>query len=78
MYENCANSILVKVNQVGSVSETIKSMLLAKENNYSSLVSHRSGETEDPFISHLSVGTSSGEIIGFDKFNIHNEGIGSW
>ncbi len=99
--ENCANSILVKVNQVGSVSETIKSMLLAKENNYSSLVSHRSGETEDTFISHLSVGTSSGqiktgaparsertakynellrigEIIGFDKFNIHNEGIGSW
>ncbi len=60
--ENCANSILVKVNQVGSVSETIKTMTLAKESHYTSLVSHRSGETEDTFISHLCVGTSSGQI----------------
>tara|TARA_B100001113_G_scaffold210164_1_gene172432 strand:- start:323 stop:1351 length:1029 start_codon:yes stop_codon:yes gene_type:complete len=60
--ENCANSILVKVNQVGSVTETINTMILAKESNYSSLVSHRSGETEDTFISHLCVGTSSGQI----------------
>ena len=60
--ENCANSILVKVNQVGSVSETIKTMTLAKASNYTSLVSHRSGETEDTFISHLCVGTSSGQI----------------
>ena len=60
--DKCANSILVKVNQVGSVSETINTMTLAKENNYSSIVSHRSGETEDTFISHLCVGTSSGQI----------------
>ncbi len=59
---SCANSILVKVNQVGSVSETINTMTLAKESNYSSIVSHRSGETEDTFISHLCVGTSSGQI----------------
>ena len=60
--ENCANSILVKVNQVGTVSETMNTMKLAKDSNYSSLVSHRSGETEDTFISHLCVGTSSGQI----------------
>ena len=60
--DNCANSILVKVNQVGSVSETINTMKLAKDSNYSSIVSHRSGETEDTFISHLCVGTSSGQI----------------
>jgi len=60
--DNCANSILVKVNQVGSVSETINTMTLAKDSNYSSIVSHRSGETEDTFISHLCVGTSSGQI----------------
>ena len=60
--EECANSILIKVNQVGSVSETIKTMELANKNNYTSIVSHRSGETEDSFISHLVVGTSSGQI----------------
>ena len=60
--DNCANSILIKVNQVGSVSETIETMKLAKDNNYTSMVSHRSGETEDSFISHLVVGTSSGQI----------------
>ena len=60
--EECANSILIKVNQVGSVSETIKTMKLANKNNYTSMVSHRSGETEDSFISHLVVGTSTGQI----------------
>ena len=50
------------MNQVGSVSETINTMTLAKDSNYSSIVSHRSGETEDTFISHLCVGTSSGQI----------------
>ena len=60
--DGCANSILVKVNQVGSVTETLETMKLAEKNNYSSLVSHRSGETEDTFISHLCVGTSSGQI----------------
>ena len=60
--EKCANSILIKVNQVGSVTETIETMKLANDSNYKSMVSHRSGETEDSFISHLVVGTSSGQI----------------
>ena len=53
---------MVKVNQVGSITETISTMKLAQLQNYSSMVSHRSGETEDSFISHLVVGTSSGQI----------------
>ena len=60
--EKCANSILVKLNQVGSVTETIETMQLANNNSYTSMISHRSGETEDAFISHLAVGTSSGQI----------------
>ena len=60
--EKCANSILVKLNQVGSVTETIETMKLANKNIYTSMISHRSGETEDAFISHLAVGTSSGQI----------------
>ena len=60
--EQCANSILVKLNQVGSVTETIETMKLANKNSYTSMISHRSGETEDAFISHLAVGTSSGQI----------------
>ena len=60
--QNAANSILVKINQVGSITETLETMNLAKDNNYTSMVSHRSGETEDTFISHLVVGTSSGQI----------------
>ena len=60
--EKCANSILVKLNQVGSVTETIETMKLANMNSYTSMISHRSGETEDAFISHLAVGTSSGQI----------------
>ena len=60
--ENCGNAILIKVNQVGTISETLNTMELASKNTYSSMVSHRSGETEDSFISHLVVGTSSGQI----------------
>ena len=60
--EKCANSILVKLNQVGSVTETIETMKLANKNSYTSMISHRSGETEDSFISHLAVGSSSGQI----------------
>ena len=59
---NAANSILIKINQVGTITETLETMNLAKENNYTSMVSHRSGETEDTFISHLVTGTSSGQI----------------
>jgi len=60
--ENCGNAILIKVNQVGTITETLNTMELASKNAYSSMVSHRSGETEDSFISHLVVGTSSGQI----------------
>ena len=60
--EKSANSILIKVNQVGSISETYETMQLAKESDFTSMVSHRSGETENIFISHLVAGTSSGQI----------------
>jgi len=57
-----ANSILIKVNQIGSVSETIDAINLARENGYTSVISHRSGETEDTFIADLAVATGSGQI----------------
>jgi enolase len=57
-----ANSILIKFNQIGTISETIETINIAKENNYNFIISHRSGETEDTTISDLSVGVSSGQI----------------
>ncbi len=57
-----ANSILVKVNQIGSLSETLEAIQLAKEHKYTSIISHRSGETEDTTISHLAVATGVGQI----------------
>ena len=60
--QKSANSILIKVNQVGSLSETYETMELANTNDFTSMVSHRSGETENVFISHLVTGTSSGQI----------------
>jgi enolase len=57
-----ANSILVKVNQIGSLTETLDAVELAKENSYTSVMSHRSGETEDYTIADLSVGTNCGQI----------------
>jgi enolase len=57
-----ANSVLVKVNQVGSLSETLHTMELAERSGYRRVVSHRSGETEDSFISHLAVATNTGQI----------------
>ena len=56
------NSILVKVNQIGSLSETLDAIDLAKKNQYTSIISHRSGETEDTTISHLAVATGVGQI----------------
>ena len=56
------NSILVKVNQIGSVTETLEAMRLAASANYTAMVSHRSGETEDVFIADLAVATNSGQI----------------
>ena len=60
--QKSANSILIKVNQVGSISETYETMTLANQHDFTSMVSHRSGETENVFISHLVAGTSSGQI----------------
>jgi len=60
--EKCANAILIKLNQVGTVTETLETMKLAMKNNYRCMVSHRSGETEDTFIADLAVGTGSGQI----------------
>ncbi len=57
-----ANSILVKVNQIGSLSETLATMALAKEANYTTIMSHRSGETEDVTIADLAVATNAGQI----------------
>ena len=57
-----ANSILIKVNQIGSLTETLDSMALAASANYSSITSHRSGETEDTFIADLAVATGCGQI----------------
>ena len=59
---NNANSILIKLNQVGTVTETFEAIKLAKENNYSTIISHRSGETEDSFISDLACFTNAGQI----------------
>ena len=57
-----ANSILIKVNQIGTLSETLSTIKLAKEYNYSCIISHRSGETEDTTIADLTVATSSNQI----------------
>ncbi len=60
--QDIANAILIKVNQIGSMSETLHTMELAVENSYGLMVSHRSGETEDSLISHLAVATNAGQI----------------
>ena len=60
--EGVANSILIKVNQIGTVSETLDAIDLARRNGYTSVISHRSGETEDTFIADLAVATGAGQI----------------
>ncbi|MFL6299191.1 MAG: phosphopyruvate hydratase [Terriglobales bacterium] len=60
--EGVANSILIKLNQIGTVSETLDAIELAKRNGYTSIASHRSGETEDTFIADLAVGAGCGQI----------------
>jgi enolase len=57
-----ANSILIKLNQIGTVSETLDAIDLARRNGYTSVISHRSGETEDTFIADLAVATGAGQI----------------
>ncbi|HEX2918609.1 MAG TPA: phosphopyruvate hydratase, partial [Edaphobacter sp.] len=60
--KNIANSILIKVNQIGTISETLDAIELGRRYGYTSIISHRSGETEDTFIADLAVGTGAGQI----------------
>ena len=60
--EGFANSILIKLNQIGTLTETLETIEMAKRANYTTVVSHRSGETEDPFIADLAVAVNSGQI----------------
>ena len=57
-----ANAILIKLNQIGTVSETLDTIKLAKDNNYKTIISHRSGETEDNYIADFAVGLNMGQI----------------
>jgi enolase len=57
-----ANSILIKVNQIGTLTETLDCIELAQRNRRTTIISHRSGETEDPFIADLAVATNAGQI----------------
>ncbi len=60
--DGIGNAILIKVNQIGSLSETLEAINIAKRNNYKAIISHRSGETEDTTIAHLAVASSCGQI----------------
>ena len=60
--QKMANAILIKVNQIGTLSETLETIKLAQENNYKTIISHRSGETEDNTISHIAIATNAGQI----------------
>jgi len=60
--EKTCNSILIKLNQIGTVTETLDTIELAKNNGFSAVISHRSGETEDTFIADLAVATGVGQI----------------
>jgi len=60
--EHVANSILIKVNQIGTLTETLATIDLAKTNGYTTVISHRSGETEDASIADIAVGTNAGQI----------------
>lgn len=60
--ENCANAILIKLNQIGTLTETMEAIAMAQRHGYKAIVSHRSGETEDTFIADLAVATRCGQI----------------
>jgi enolase len=60
--EGIANSVLIKLNQIGTLTETLSAMELARGAGYTTVISHRSGETTDPFIADLAVGTASGQL----------------
>jgi enolase len=58
----CGNSILIKLNQIGTVTETLETISIAHDNSYRTIISHRSGETEDSSIADLAVAVGSGQI----------------
>jgi len=60
--QNVANAILIKVNQIGTLTETLETIELAKSHGYKTIISHRSGETEDTFIADISVAVNAGQI----------------
>ncbi|MPM80012.1 Enolase [bioreactor metagenome] len=60
--QGCANSILIKVNQIGSLTETLNAIEMAHRHGYTTVTSHRSGETEDATIADIAVATNSGQI----------------
>ncbi|MCM1377395.1 MAG: phosphopyruvate hydratase [Clostridium sp.] len=60
--EGCANSILIKVNQIGTLTETLRAVEMAQRNRYTAVISHRSGETEDATIADIAVATNAGQI----------------
>ena len=60
--ERVANSVLIKLNQIGTVSETLDAIQVAKDGRYTVVISHRSGETEDTSIADLALGTNAGQI----------------
>ena len=60
--DGIANAILIKLNQIGTVSETLETVAMAQKAGYGAVISHRSGETEDAFIADLAVGTGAGQI----------------
>ena len=60
--QQAANAVLVKVNQIGTLTEAMDTVRLAQENGYRAVISHRSGETEDSFIADLAVATGAGQI----------------
>ena len=62
MEQGIGNSILIKLNQIGTLTETIEAIKYAHQNGYSAVISHRSGETEDTFIADLSVALNTGQI----------------
>ena len=60
--QKSANAILIKLNQIGTVSETLETIKLAKKNNFKTIISHRSGDSEDTFIADLAVASGSNQI----------------
>jgi enolase len=60
--EGIANSVLIKLNQIGTLSETLDAIAMAENEGYTTVISHRSGETEDSFIADLAVGVNAGQI----------------